>query len=102
MEKEIWTGGVRLDLTNITWPFAKLSVTKEKLEITAFKTKLTFRPDQIERIEPIGRIPFFGKGVQIHHKLDPLTEPSKVIFWHLSKDTSWLVDKLHQWGYGAC
>ncbi|MDZ7845242.1 MAG: hypothetical protein U5K99_10630 [Anaerolineales bacterium] len=103
IEKKSWTGGARLDLFNATWPFATLSVTEEILELSTFKTKLIFRPDQIEKIESIGLIPFVGKGIQIHHKLDPLTNPTKVIFWHLSKDTKWLVETLQQWGFGtAC
>ncbi|MBE0582776.1 MAG: hypothetical protein IH612_03325 [Desulfofustis sp.] len=100
LEKESWTGGARFDLFSATWPFATLSVTKENLELISYKIKLAFRPEQIEKIESIGFIPFVGKGIRIHHRLDPLTNPKKVIFWYLTKDTKWLVEKLKTWGYG--
>lgn len=62
---------------------------------------MSFKHDQITKIEPVGSIPYIGKGLQIHHTLNPNEYPSKVIFWYFANDSKNLVDELRQWGYGA-
>lgn len=97
-----WVGGARLDIFNATWPFAKLTVSRSKMELKVrFWGKMAFTPAQITEIKPVGILPYLGKGIQIHHTLDTNQFPSKVIFWYFAKDTQELVDELRSWGYGA-
>ncbi|MDA8155526.1 MAG: hypothetical protein M0Z52_03595 [Actinomycetota bacterium] len=99
--QQSWIGGARLDIFNVTWPFAKLTVSHERLCLkVTFWGAMSFRPDQVLKIEPVGIIPFFGKGIQIHHNLDMQVNPSTVIFWYIAKDAQKIISDLHQWGYG--
>lgn len=96
-----WTGGVRLDILNVTWPLAKLTVTRSNLELKVkFWGRISLSPDQITKIEAVGIIPYVGKRIQIHHTLDPNKYPSKVIFWFFAKETQQIVEELRSWGYG--
>ncbi len=43
----IYTGGVRIDTFNTTWPFAKLKVTEIKIELKVFSKTYIINKDDI-------------------------------------------------------
>jgi len=95
-----WLGGARIDSFNTTWPFARLTATGELLTLrVVWRGLFEFKPDQVRRLSEFGLIPFFGKGVQIHHHVP--NYPSRIVFWHLSLSVSWLIRELRQLGYGG-
>ncbi len=83
MEQITLTGGARIGMLNATWPFAKLSVSKDKLVLNASMIgSYIFKPDDIISIEPYTQIPFLGQGIKINHKVSQYK--SKVIFWTMN------------------
>lgn len=74
------TGGARIGTVNATYPFAKLRVNENKLEInTSVIGKLVFTTKDVISIEPYQRFPIIGKGVKINHRVSNYNQ--KVIFW---------------------
>lgn len=95
---ESWIGGARLDIFNVTWPFAKLTLYQDKLDLKVkFWGSMSFTPEQITKIETVGMIPYLWRGIQIHHNLDSKKYPSKVIFWLIAKDTQNILEELRKW-----
>jgi hypothetical protein len=81
-EQKSWIGGARLDIFNATWPFATLTAIPGGLTLKVkFWGTIFFQASQIKKIEPVRYIPLIGKGIQVHHSLDPLANPTEVIFW---------------------
>lgn len=82
------TGGVRIEGFNATYPFAKLTVSKEILRIrvrTPWNNKfwipykeLSFRPCDIITFKKRGRWWIFG-GYQIYHNIKEY--PTPIVFW---------------------
>jgi len=67
-------------MANASYPFAKIKVDKNKLELNASVVgNLTFSPKDIISIEPYQQFPIIGKGVKINHRVSNYKE--KVIFW---------------------
>jgi hypothetical protein len=99
-ETRSWVGGARIDAFNATWPFARLTATRDVLRLrVVWAGVFEFRPDQVDRLGEFGFIPFLGKGVQIHHHV--ASYPSRIVFWHLSWSVVWLIEELHRFGYGG-
>ncbi|MEP4546967.1 MAG: hypothetical protein ABJ000_12370 [Saccharospirillum sp.] len=95
-----WRGGARIDLMNATWPFAKLKVTKTELDLrVTFFGKYVFKPEDVERVEAYGLIPFVGKGVRIHHNVAGY--PKKIIFWYLCFSPKEIVHTIKSLGFGT-
>jgi hypothetical protein len=95
-----WRGGARIGLINATWPFADLRVGSEHLLLKVmFLGTYVFRPEQVASVEPYGLIPFVGKGIRIHHRVDGY--PEKIVFWYFCVNAQPIVDASRQYGYGA-
>lgn len=91
------TGGARIGMANATFPFAKLKVNKEKLEINAtIIGNLVFTTKDIISIEPYQQIPIIGKGLKINHRVPDYKE--KVIFWTF-KNPEIIIEEIRKTGF---
>lgn len=71
------TGGAKIGLARATWPFAKLTVNKNVLQLNASVIgNLYFRPSDIVSIEPSSFLS--GAGIKINHRVEKYS--SKVVF----------------------
>lgn len=62
------TGGARIGKANATWPFATLTVNREKLQLNAtILGHLVFKPTDIISIVPYSG--FMSSGIKINHKV---------------------------------
>lgn len=90
------TGGARIGWANAQWPFATLSVTKDKMELnSSILGNLVFKPADIISIE-IGDVTLFKKGIQINHRVDNYS--AKVLF-SASDGPDVLYKKIHDTGF---
>jgi len=99
MGKEILsiTGGARIGWINATWPLAKLTVQKNKINLNATLIgKYSFTQEQIISIKKYTAIPIIGWGVQIIHNISEY--PKKIIFWSFSNPES-IVTKIREIGF---
>ena len=72
MEKELisFTGGARVGWINATWPFAKLTVHKDKMDLdSTFIGKYSFTLEQVILLKKHTTIPVVGWGIQIIHNI---------------------------------
>lgn len=91
------TGGARIGMANVTFPFATLKVNKDRLELNAsIVGNLTFQPTDIISIEPYTMIPILGQGIKINHKVSNYKE--RVIFWTF-KDPNSVVRQIEETGF---
>ena len=91
------TGGARIGMANATFPFAKLKVNKDRLELNAsIVGNLTFQASDIISIEPYTMIPIIGQGIKINHKVPNYKE--RVIFWTF-KDPKSVVLQIQETGF---
>lgn len=91
------TGGARIGMANATWPFATLTVNKDKLELNAtILGNFVFRPTDIISIEAYTTMPVVGKGIRIHHRVNNYN--SKIIFWTFGSPSA-LIESIHQTGF---
>jgi len=73
------TGGARIGLLHAGWPFSRLTVTKDRLDLSASLIgTFSFTRDQIISIEPCGVIPMINRGIRIHHTVVNYSE--RIIF----------------------
>jgi len=71
------TGGANIGLGRATWPFAKLLVNKNELQLNASLIgNVYFRPSDIISIEPSSF--FSGTGIKINHRVNGYSQ--KIIF----------------------
>ena len=88
------TGGARIGMANASWPFATLTVNKEKLELNAtILGKLVFKPSDIVSIEPDSS--FFRSGLKINHNVP--TYKNNVVF--VTGNASNLIKRIDQIGF---
>jgi hypothetical protein len=89
------TGGARIGFANASYPFAKLKVSQNKLELNASVVgKLIFLPENIISIEPYDG--FIGNGIRIIHNVPKYN--SKVVFWCKS-NPSGLIIQIRETGF---
>jgi hypothetical protein len=88
------TGGAKIGLAHATWPFAKLTVNKNILQLNAsIIGNLYFRPSDIISIEPSSFLS--GAGVKINHRVEKYS--STVIF--LTSGSSDLIRRIEATGF---
>jgi hypothetical protein len=78
VDKLTYRGGSRIGWINASWPFGKLSLSKDLISISGME-KIEFTPSQVVSFERYWSIPLFANGIQIKH--NRLDIPEKVIFW---------------------
>jgi hypothetical protein len=88
------TGGAKIGIAQATWPFAKLTVTKNVLQLNASLVgNLYFRPSDIIGIEPSSLLS--GAGIKINHRVKEYN--SKVIF--LTSNGQDLINRIESTGF---
>lgn len=91
------TGGARIGMINATWPFAKLTVNKDVLTLSAgIAGKLVFSQSNIISIEPYSGMALLGSGIRINHNVSEYN--SNVIFWTFSNPAD-LINRIGQTGF---
>ena len=87
-------GGANIGFGRATWPFAKLLVNKNELQLNAsIIGNMYFRPSDIISIEPS---PFFsGTGIKINHRVNGYS--NKVIF--LTSGSRGLIKRIEDIGF---
>jgi hypothetical protein len=89
------TGGAKIGMANVTWPFATLTVTKDTLELNAsIIGNLVFQPTDIISIEPHSS--FLSSGLKINHSVPNYKD--EVIFWTFG-NVNYLLLKIEQIGF---
>ena len=88
------TGGAIIGGVRMTWPFATLIVTKNKLQLNgSIYGTFIFRPGDIVSIEPNGKL--LSSGIKINHTVDGYN--TNIIF--LSGNSGELLDKIRWIGF---
>ncbi|TRW26548.1 hypothetical protein FMM05_03995 [Flavobacterium zepuense] len=89
------TGGARIGRSNATWPFATLTVTKDKLELNAtILGKFVFLSGDIVSFDTLNSIGKYN-GVRIYHIVPGYNE--KVVFW--TPKPAQLIQQIHATGF---
>lgn len=86
-------GGARIDFFNATWPFVKINVTPNTIELKCLSKKYIFERDQIVDLREYEGM--FSKGLLIEHKLK--NYPHHIVFWTFKFDR--LKHGLERFGY---
>ena len=85
---------------NYSWPLAQLRITEEQLVLRVkFSGKYEFSPDQVNKVESFGNIPYLAKGVRIYHTVSGY--PKELVFWYLCSNSQQMVDSIHESGFGT-
>lgn len=88
------TGGANIGSARATWPFAKLLVNKNELQLNAsIIGNVYFRPADVISIEPLTL--FSGTGIKINHRVGQYNE--KVIF--LTSGNRDLIKRINETGF---
>ncbi len=96
MEKLKFRGGATIGMSNMTWPFVSISITKNRIELNAsIMGNLVFQPKDIISIEPYSQT-FLGKGIKINHTIE--SYPEMVVFWS-RKDPNTIVNQIENLGF---
>jgi hypothetical protein len=91
------TGGAKIGMLKSTWPFADLTVTRDKLELNvSLLNKLVFLPGDIKAITPHSGGYKMGAGIKIHHTIPQYKE--EVLFWS-SKSPAELMRQIEATGF---
>jgi len=89
------TGGARIGRSNATWPFATLTVTKDKLDLNAtILGKFVFLPGDIVSFDTLNSIGKYN-GIRIYHKVQGYNE--KIIFW--TSRPAQVIQQIHATGF---
>jgi hypothetical protein len=88
------TGGANIGFGRATWPFAKLMVNKNELQLNAsIIGNVCFRPSDIISIEPSSL--FSGAGIKINHRVNGYSQ--KIIF--LTSGSRDLIKRIEDTGF---
>ena len=91
------TGGARIGWFRAWFPFARLTVSGEAVELRAFLLgTYLFKSESVRDITRYGSIPFFSSGIQIHHSV--ATYPERIIFWCLGNPDK-LLERIRMTGF---
>ncbi|RQO70568.1 hypothetical protein DBR43_21425 [Pedobacter sp. KBW06] len=94
MYEIVETGGANIGSGRATWPFAKLLVNKNELQLNAsIIGNVYFRPSDVISIEPFTL--FSGTGIKINHRVSGYSE--KVIF--LTSGSRDLIKRINDTGF---
>ncbi|MEW6527534.1 MAG: hypothetical protein AB1444_12845 [Spirochaetota bacterium] len=91
-------GGARIGCINVTFPFAKLTISKDMLNLKVMLLgNYSFKRGDIISVERYGLIPFFSWGIRINHTRN--NYPQKMIFWTFGKNPVKLIEKICTMGF---
>jgi len=93
------TGGAKIGMLKSTWPFADLTVTRNKLELNvSLLNKLVFLPGDVTALTPHPGGYKMSAGIKIHHNIPQYKD--EVIFWS-SKSPAELLKQIEATGFMA-
>jgi len=76
------SGGAQIGWINASWPLARISVSSDRLIITArLLGTYAFTPEQVSAVERYVMIPVFAWGIRVRHQVP--NYPQRIIFWSL-------------------
>jgi len=79
-ENIVLNGGAHIGWANATWPFAKLNVTSNRLELNTYLLgNFIFQPMDIISIVPYSGASPFKNGIKIIHSVENYNQ--KIVFW---------------------
>lgn len=80
-------GGARVGFWNVTWPFARLRISSDELELWVLGPgSLRFPRNTVTSVSAHLSLPFIGRGVRIEHQIRGQEDP--VIFWSFQSPAS--------------
>lgn len=82
MSELSFRGGARIGWVNASWPFARLSIGRERLTLASLGS-YHFTPEQVVSVERFGSIPFLSSGIRINHNRRDY--PEKIVFWCMGR-----------------
>jgi hypothetical protein len=90
-------GGARAGWVNVSGPLAKLTVSPERLVLTApLLGHYELSPGEVAALEPYGWLPLLGRGLRlIHTRAD---YPERLIFWCFGSPER-LANRIHAAGF---
>lgn len=88
------TGGARIGWFRAFFPFAKLTVSAQAVELRAFSLGTYFFKS--ESVRDITRCGWISSGIQIHHSIS--TYPERIIFWCLGNPDK-LIERIRMTGF---
>ncbi len=94
-ERTTFRGGAYVGWVNATWPFATLTVERDRLRLSCLGA-YEFGPSQIVALEPYGVVPFLSGGLRIVHNRNDY--PARLVFWFLG-DRERLLSRIEQAGF---
>lgn len=95
MNKIKETGGARIGISNVTWPFSTLIIDENHLNLNAaILGNFMFKASDIISIEPHSG--FLNNGIRINHKVGKYNK--KIIFWTFSNPRN-LISRINQTGF---
>lgn len=78
MDDVSFRGGSRIGWVNASYPFARLTCTRERLVLSSFGAH-EFTPDQVVSFGTFGSVPLLANGLAIEH--NRLDYPARMVFW---------------------
>jgi len=79
-----------------TWPFARLSASRDELRLRWLFDSYEFEPSQVVSLKPYGFLPRFKRGLRVVHARPDY--PSKIVFW-CDSDPDELIGKIREAGF---
>ncbi len=90
-------GGANVGWANATWPFAKLNVTSNRLELNTYLLgNFIFQPMDIISIVPYSGASPFKNGIKIIHNVENYNQ--KIVFW-TSENAISVINKIKHFGF---
>ena len=90
-------GGANVGWANATWPFAKLNVTSNRLELNTYLLgNFIFQPMDIISIVPYSGASPFKNGIKIIHSVENYNQ--KIVFW-TSENAISVINKIKHFGF---
>lgn len=97
MENLSLNGGASIGWANATWPFAKMDVTSNRLELNTYLLgNFIFQPTDIIAIVPYSGASLFQNGIKIIHSVENYNR--KIVF-RTSEDANLLISKIKDLGF---
>lgn len=75
-------GGARIGIWNVSWPFAKMTITDEGITLNVFARAYSLSKERISKVERFRGL--FSNGVRIVH--DSAETDAHVVFWSFATD----------------
>ena len=99
-ETREWRGAVCVGVLTSRWPFGKLIISSERIQLKSLLGNFVLARDEVESIRPGKALPWLWMGIRIHHTHDKY--PKRLMFSPL---LSWrrnrVLNQLESLGYNV-